>query len=98
MASKLYELTSSDSKHLTNIATNRAKSFQEEQKEALKEVLYSISAKEESSKIYATITYHSGINLEGNRVFFPSPSKDIFERVCDVRNGYIWRPHFLVGD
>ena len=98
IASKHYELSDSDNKYLTEIANRRAKGFLEGQTDSLKEILYRISASQEGSKVYATIIYDRGIDLNGNTKHFNHSAKDTFERVNDVLRGYIWQAHFLAGD
>ncbi|MGQ9372736.1 hypothetical protein ACUM6W_02630 [Acinetobacter tandoii] len=98
MASKHYELSDSDNKYLSQIATNRAKGFLEGQTNSLKEILYRISASQDGSKVYATIFYDRGVKLDGNITYFPRPATDSYERKYDVHRGYIWQAHFLAGD
>ncbi|WP_434277536.1 hypothetical protein [Acinetobacter sp. CE-15] len=98
MASKHYELSDSDKKHLTEIAKRRVESLLEGQTDSLKEILYRISASQDGSKVYATIIYDRGIDLNGNTKYFTHSAKDTFERVYDVHKGYVWQVHFLAGD
>jgi hypothetical protein len=98
MAAKHYELSDSDKKYLTGIANRRAESLLKGQTDSLKEILYRISASQDGSQVYATIIYDRGIDLNGNTKYFKHSAKDTYERVYDVRNGYVWQPHFLAGD
>lgn len=98
MASKYYELSDSDNQYFTQIANSRAKSFLEGQRDSLKEILHYISASQDGSKVYVTITYNRGVKLDGNIIYFPRPSTDTYERIHDVRRGYVWQVHNLAGD
>lgn len=95
--SKYFDLNTADKEHFENLAQNRMRGLLDKNHQ-FKKYNYMISSYQEGSNKYVSITYGSAVTIEGNLEYLKHPVKDTYIQDRDVKNGFIWKIHFLNDD